>query len=51
VLQSGTRKLPVPVKAVLEQPSPRGVFGDLLRRRNIVLSHSDELNAPDTEEH
>jgi hypothetical protein len=33
----------IPPKAVLEQPSSRRVLGDLLGRRNIVLSQSDEL--------
>src|SRR3954464_7978942 len=31
-------------KAVLEQPSPRGVPGNSPGRRNIVLSQSDELD-------
>jgi hypothetical protein len=31
---------------VLEQPSPRGMLGGTLGRRNIVLLETSELNIP-----
>ena len=42
--QTAANALQVPGVAVLEQPSPRGVWWQALGRRNIVLSQSDELN-------